>query len=516
MSLFAADVSVDNLKKLLEAERAVSRFYVDRVSDSSLVDYAISGMLQQLDPHSVYIPKSEMQKINEPLVGNFEGIGVQFIMLQDTLYVESVIPGGPSEKVGILSGDRFIKVNDSVIAGVRKSSTDIMKIIRGKKGTKVNICVVRSGLKNPIDFTIVRDKIPLHSIQAAYMIAPSIGYIKLSVFSSNTKSEFDAALAKLKAQGMKDLIFDLQGNGGGYLNAATSIADEFLDGNQMIVYTKGRVARENFKSKKGGDFTSGRIVFLVDESSASASEILAGAMQDNDRAVIVGRRTFGKGLVQMPMTLSDGSGIRLTIARYYTPSDRCIQKPYKHGLKKYRQDVIDRYNHGELLSADSIHFPDSLKYQTLNLHRTVYGGGGIMPDYFVPIDTTVTSAYLTKIISRGTLLEYSSECLNRNERNWKSQYKDVDSFSSGFVVSDEILDGLVEKASENKIEYNEEQYHKSLPLIKSSLKSIFARRLFGNEAFYQVYNLSDHSCQKALEILTSEGMYNGILHKGAK
>ena len=508
--------TLTQLKKFYEAKARVSGMYVDAVSDSALIDYAITGMLQKLDPHSVYIPKSEMQQMNEPLVGEFEGIGVQFIMLKDTLHVDAVIPGGPAEKVGILAGDRFTKANDTIISGVKMTSRDIMKRLRGKKGTSVNITVVRRGVKEPFEFKVIRDKIPLHSVQAAYMVSPEVGYIKLTVFSETTKKEFDEALKNLKKAGMKDLIFDLQGNGGGYLRAASSIADEFLDGRQMIVYTKGRAAKETYKSTPGGNFVDGRIVFLVDESSASASEILAGAMQDNDRAVIVGRRTFAKGLVQMPVALNDGSGMRITVARYYTPSGRCIQKSYADGVEKYKRDVIDRYNHGELVSADSIHFPDSLKFETLNLHRTVYGGGGIMPDYFVPIDTTAQSLYLTKIVAKGVVNGYASDFLQKHESELKKKYDNVDTFIKSFELADSYLKELKSKATAEGVEFNEAEFKKSTPLIKQQLKALFARRLFGTDGFYKTINAFDDSYIKALEILSTEGMYDKILNKGSK
>lgn len=511
----ATNETIKQLKKFYEAKARVSGMYVDAVSDSALIDYAISGMLQKLDPHSVYIPKSEMQQMNEPLVGEFEGIGVQFVMLKDTLYVDAVIPGGPAEKVGVLAGDRFIKANDTLIAGVKMTSRDIMKRLRGKKGTTATVTVVRRGVKDPFEFKIIRDKIPLHSVQAAYMVSPSVGYIKLTIFSDNTKKEFDEALKTLKKAGMKDLIFDLQGNGGGYLKAASSIADEFLDGKQMIVYTKGRAVRETYKSSPGGSFVDGRIVFLVDESSASASEILSGAMQDNDRAVIVGRRTFAKGLVQMPVALADGSGLRITIARYYTPSGRCIQKPYADGVEKYKNDVIERYNHGELLSADSIHFPDSLKYETLNLHRTVYGGGGIMPDYFVPIDTTAQSLYLTKIVAKGVVNGYASDFLQKHEKELKKKYDNVDDFIKSYELSDNYLKELTDKATGEGVKFDEAGFKKSSPMIKKQLKAIFARRLFGTEGFYKTVNAFDDSYLKAMEILTTDGMYDKVLSKGA-
>ena len=372
------------LRKLQMAEFAIANLYVDSVDENRLVEEAIIKMLAQLDPHSTYNNAEEVKKMNEPLQGNFEGIGVQFQMIEDTLLVVQPVSNGPSEKVGILAGDRIIAVNDSAIAGVKMSTEDIMSRLRGEKGSEVKLTIVRRGVNEPLFFTVKRDKIPILSLDAAYMIQPRTGYIRINRFGATTAEEFLKALKELQKKGMKDLILDLQGNGGGYLNAAIDLANEFLQQKDLIVYTEGRAARRsNFHAKGNGKFKDGRLVVLVDEYSASASEIVTGAIQDWDRGVVVGRRTFGKGLVQRPIDLPDGSMIRLTIARYYTPSGRCIQKPYdktanldgtlsgENNLEKYNQELIDRFNHGELMHADSIHFPDSLKYQTKKLARTI-------------------------------------------------------------------------------------------------------------------------------------------------
>jgi carboxyl-terminal processing protease len=350
------------------------------------VEDAIVGMLEKLDPHSEYSNPEETKSLNEPLEGNFDGIGIQFNMLTDTLYIVQVISGGPSEKIGLRAGDRIILVNDTLIAGVKMKNTDIMKRLRGPKGTEVKVSVKRSHLAELLEFRIIRGKIPVHSMDAAYMADKTTGYIRLNRFSASSMEEIRGALEKLKKAGMSNLILDLQGNGGGYLYVANELADEFLGKDKLVVYTQGhRQPRENALSTERGTFESGRLVIMVDEYSASASEIVSGAVQDWDRGVILGRRTFGKGLVQKPIPLPDGSMIRLTIARYYTPSGRNIQKPYVGGDEKaYNRDLIDRYNRGELMSADSIHFPDSLKFNTLVSKRTVYGGGGIMPDVFIP------------------------------------------------------------------------------------------------------------------------------------
>ena len=375
-------------RKLQLAEFAIANLYVDDVDEDKLVEDAIINMLEELDPHSTYSDAEEVKKLNEPLVGNFDGIGVQFNMATDTLFIIQPVSGGPSEKVGILAGDRIIEVNDTVIAGVKMSTEEIMRRLRGPKGTKVNLKIMRRGVSGLLPFTVKRDKIPVYSLDASYMMNKTTGYIRISRFAATTAEEFEKALHDLQKKGMRNLILDLQGNGGGYLNAAIEIANHMLQKGELIVYTEGkRNPRTEFNARGNGDFRDGKLVVLVDEFSASASEIVTGAIQDWDRGTVVGRRTFGKGLVQRPIDLPDGSMIRLTVARYYTPSGRCIQKPYE-SIEQYNKDLIERYNRGEMLSADSIHFPDSLKAKTLKLGRTVYGGGGIMPDYFVPIDTT--------------------------------------------------------------------------------------------------------------------------------
>ena len=419
------------MRKLQMAEFAISNFYVDKVDEDKLVEEAIIKMLAQLDPHSTYSDAEEVKKMNEPLQGNFEGIGVQFQMIEDTLLVVQPVSNGPSEKIGILAGDRIIAVNDSAIAGVKMSTEEIMKRLRGPKGSKVNLKIVRRGVQDPLVFTVKRDKIPILSLDASYMIQPKTGYIRINRFGATTAEEFKKAMKELQKQGMKDMILDLQGNGGGYLNAAIDLANEFLGQKELIVYTEGRTAkRSDFYAKGNGEFRNGRLIVLVDEYTASASEIVSGAVQDWDRGIIVGRRSFGKGLVQRPIDLPDGSMIRLTIARYYTPAGRCIQKPYdssinekpgkgkssESSIEKYNQDLIDRYNHGEMVSADSIHFPDSLKCQTKKLGRTVYGGGGIMPDYFVPVDTTLYTDYHRNLVAKGVVIKTTMNFIEKNRK----------------------------------------------------------------------------------------------------
>ena len=416
LSLQAQNYGSSAARKLQLAEFAIANLYVDEVDEDKIVEEAIIKMLAQLDPHSLYSNPEEVKKLNEPLQGNFDGIGVQFNMVQDTLFVVQTISGGPSEKVGILAGDRIVIVNDSTIAGIKMSTEEIMRRLRGPRGSKVDLKVLRRGVNELLPFTIKRDRIPIYSIDAAYMLKDKIGYIRIDRFGATTSKEFSDALTKLKKQGMKDLILDLQGNGGGYLNAAIDLANEFLNTKDLIVYTEGkRNPRSEFYAKGNGQFQDGKLAILIDEFSASASEIVTGAIQDWDRGIIVGRRSFGKGLVQRPVDLPDGSMIRLTVARYYTPSGRCIQKPYTN-IEKYNEDLIDRYNKGEMSNADSIHFPDSLQYTTKRLGRTVYGGGGIMPDYFVPIDTTRFTKYHRQLRDKGIILQANLKFIEKKDR----------------------------------------------------------------------------------------------------
>ncbi len=494
------------LRKLQMAEFAISRLYVDSVDEDKMVESAIIEMLAQLDPHSTYNNAEEVRAMNEPLQGNFEGIGIQFQMIEDTLLVIQPVSGGPSEKAGILAGDRITAVNDTAIAGVKMGTDDIMKRLRGPKGTKVDLTIVRRGVTDPLSFTVKRDKIPIFSLDAAYMIQPQTGYIRINRFAATTGEEFLQALEKLQAQGMKDLILDLQGNGGGYLNAAIERCDQLLGKKELIVYTEGRRnPRSEFTAKGDGDFQTGRLVVLVDEYSASASEIVTGAIQDWDRGIVVGRRTFGKGLVQRPIDLPDGSMIRLTVARYYTPSGRCIQKPYAR-IEQYNQDLIDRYNRGEMVSADSIHFPDSLKTRTLKLGRTVYGGGGIMPDYFVPIDTTMYTDYYLALRDKGAIVQENLKLIDRHRAEWMKKYKTFDRFNRDFEVTDEMLNELIATGKATGATYDEEQYQTALPLIKTQLKALIARDLWDMNEYFQVINELSNSMQKAVQLLEQPGL----------
>ncbi|MGN0049182.1 MAG: S41 family peptidase [Bacteroides sp.] len=522
-SLLQAQDAREALRKLQMAEIAISRLYVDSVNENSLVEEAIIQMLQQLDPHSTYNNAEEVKQMNEPLQGGFEGIGVQFQMVEDTLLVIQPVSGGPSEKVGILAGDRIVAVNDTAIAGVKMSTEEIMSRLRGPKGTKVQLSILRRGVADILPFTVVRDKIPIYSLDAAYLIQPAVGYIRINRFAATTGEEFLQALKKLQQQGMQDLILDLQGNGGGYLNAAIDLANEFLEAKQLIVYTEGRAARRSeFLAHGTGRMRNGRLVVLVDEYSASASEIVTGAVQDWDRGVVIGRRTFGKGLVQRPIDLPDGSMIRLTVARYYTPAGRCIQKPYDRtatldskalaadGTLQYNRELIDRFNHGEMIHADSIHFADSLKVKTRRLERTVYGGGGIMPDIFVPMDTARYTDYHRHIVARGVVIKATTSYIERHRKALQSRYKKFASFNDQFQIDDAFLAEVRALAERENIPFNEEQYNRSLPLIKVQLKALIARDLWDMSEYYQVMNSVDPVVGQALKVL-NEGGYEAVL-----
>ncbi|MCC8094126.1 MAG: S41 family peptidase [Tannerellaceae bacterium] len=515
LAAFVFQVSAQNnnnqeARKLSLALYAITNLYVDSTNTNKLVEDAITGMLEKLDPHSDYMDPEETKEMTEPLQGNFDGIGIQFNMITDTLYVIQVIAGGPSEKVGLQAGDRIIMVNDTLIAGVKMKTNDIMKMLRGKKGTEVRVKVRRAGTPGLIEFKIIRGKIPVYSLDAAYMADKTTGYVKLNRFAASSADEFREALAKLKKQGMKHLILDLQGNGGGYLNIAIDLADEFLDKDRLIVYTEGsKQPREEARSTGRGDFEEGRLVVLVDESSASASEILAGAIQDWDRGVIVGRRTFGKGLVQKPIPLPDGSMIRLTVARYYTPTGRTIQKPYENGnTAEYRHDLIDRYNRGELMSADSIHFPDSMKFNTLVTGRTVYGGGGIMPDVFIPVDTTRYTDYHRSLVAKGVVYRVAMNYVDQHRTELSAKYPKFVQFSQQFEVSPEMIEEMKTLAQEENIEFKEEEYERSKALIKLQIKALIARDIYDMGEYYQVINEDNAAYQKALQLTNDREAYN--------
>jgi carboxyl-terminal processing protease len=545
----------------------IDYFYVDTANLERISEKGIEAMLKELDPHSIFITKDEVKKMNEPLEGNFDGIGVSFQFMNDSIHVVEVISDGPAEKVGMLAGDIIIKVDDDVATGDTIKNDWVFKHLRGEKGTKVKVSVKRAGRKEPIVFTITRDKIPLHSIDTWFMVDEQIGYVRLSRFAQTSTEELLEAIKSLQKEGMKDLIFDLRGNGGGYLNVAWEIADHFLAGNKMIVYTEGiNSKKQAYNTIKRGSFEEGRLIILVDEYSASASEIVSGAVQDWDRGVIIGRRTFGKGLVQRPFTLEDKSQIRLTTSRYYTPSGRCIQKPYDEGVEAYQNDYAQRYKQGEMTNADSIHFADSLKYKTNN-GRTVYGGGGIMPDVFIPMDTSRASDYLINLRSKSLFNNYSLNWVEKNredflkkapefkdfskeydklnllkdfeayaekegvtktevKKEWVNQivmdylksemsdsnavsYQSYEEYAKSLTSKEKLVKGIIEKA---KIEDKKaESLNKESEIyIATTLKALIARNLYGTKYFYMCTSETDKELKKAIEVLKG-GDYEKII-----
>lgn len=481
----------------------IDAFYVDTVNLHKLTEDAIVKVLADLDPHSVYISKEEVDEMNEPLEGGFFGIGIQFTILRDTLMVVSVVPGGPSEKVGLRAGDRIVVVDGEEIAGKKISNTEVRKRLKGEKGTPVNVKVLRDN--ELMDFRIIRDKIPIYSVDASYMLDKTTGYIKISRFAATTIEEFEAAVKKLQAQGMKDMILDLQGNGGGYMGAAIGISDHLLDGNKMIVYTEGLSSgrREEY-STPAGLFQDGRVVVLIDGNSASASEIVSGAIQDWDRGLIVGRRSFAKGLVQRQYPLTDGSMIRLTTAHYYTPSGRCIQKPYSKGEDEYRAELYNRYQSGELLSADSIVVNDSLKYFTKVKHRPVYGGGGIIPDVFVPMDTSINYLYFNRLIAKNVIGEYIVNYVDKNRDKLKAKYPDFNKFNKEFVVTDAMIDYIVKAGEKAGVKKDEKLMQPIIPSMKLQIKALIARDIWDMNEMYQILNAENDVLKKGLEALKSK------------
>ena len=499
-----ADIDVTQIRKLQMAQLAVIQLYVDSVNQKKLVEDAIKGMLDKLDPHSSYSNPEETKKMNEPLEGNFEGIGVQFNILTDTLVVVQTIKKGPSEKVGILNGDRIISVDGRAIAGVKMPQDSIVKLLRGPKGTKVRLGVVRRGAAGVLYFVVTRDKIPMNTVEATYMIAPGVGYIRFDRFGATTGDEVEKALQTLKKQGMKDLILDLQSNGGGYLGAAVDVASQFLRPGSLVVYTQGRnQPKQVLKAEGGGLFRQGRIVVLVDEFSASAAEIVTGALQDYDRALVVGRRTFGKGLVQRPIDLPDGSMIRLTTSHYYTPSGRCIQKPYEKGKKEeYAQDLEQRYTHGELLHKDSIRLDSSQVYHTLIDKRIVYGGGGVMPDVFVPIDTAQITKFHIALRRNNLINEATLRYIDNHRKALRQQYKTFDQFEREFTVPQSLIDEIVAAGKAKKITpKDDKELAETIEDLRFSLKSIFINGLFESSDFYHFVNQKNNIVQEALKQL---------------
>ena len=529
----ASDLDMQ-IRKLIYAQSAISQLYVDTVDINKMTEDAIRGMLKELDPHSNYTPAKDVETLNEPLNGSFEGIGVQFNMNEDTLVVIQPVSGGPSEKVGIIAGDKIVTVNDTAIAGVKMSREEIMKRLRGPKDSKVELGIIRNGVHGVQTFTVTRDKIPVYTIDAYYMIDSTTGYVRISSFGATTNEEFVRATEYLFKCGMKDLIIDLQGNGGGYLQAAVDLSNHFLDNNEMIVYTEGRTVGRREYHAKADKLGIGKVVILVDGYTASASEILSGAIQDNDRGIIVGRRTFAKGLVQRPIDLPDGSLIRLTTAHYYSPVGRCFQKPYTKGDKKsYDMDMLDRLNSGELMSADSIHFPDSLKYTTKG-GRIVYGGGGIMPDVYVPLDTTTYTSLHRQLAAKscitGTTLkwleqnrkqlvkEYNIDAYHKAHAKWlKGKSYKIEDIRSGFErfkktfkVPQSMMDMLLDKAKEEKIEYTDSMYQATLPQLKLQMKALVARDLWDMSEYYEIINPISEIYNQGLKAIKQEDLFENI------
>lgn len=489
------------LYRLQEIMTYINRDYVDSVDTNELVEYGINKMLENLDPHSSYIPARDASLAQSQLDGEFDGIGVEFGIIRDTIYVVAPLTGGPSEALGIQSGDQIIRVDGKTVAGVGVTNRDVFDHLRGPSGSKVLVDIKRKNEPELISYEITRDKIPQYSINASYMVNEEIGYIKVTRFAATTYDEFRNSIIDLQSQGMKKLMIDLQGNPGGYMGAAINMADELLGDRSVIVSQEGKVEQYNQKAiaMKPGIFEQGSVIVLINEGSASASEILAGAIQDNDRGLIVGRRSFGKGLVQMPIDLSDGAELRLTIARYYTPSGRSIQKPYGEDYEAYEKDWITRYDHGEFFSADSIKFNDSLKYETKK-GRIVYGGGGIMPDYFVPLDTTMNSDYVTKLFNSDTSREYILDYVTKNKKKFEGI--SMEEYHKSFQVSDEMLQELVKVGERNKIEFDSKDFNNSKSYLKVLVKAHLGRQIYDDSAFYKVINDINEVYLRALNLFS--------------
>jgi carboxyl-terminal processing protease len=490
----------------------IDAFYVDTTNIPKLAEKVIIDLLKELDPHSTYISAKDVKEMNEPLIGNFEGIGIQFNLLRDSIVVIEPIPGGPSEKAGLHAGDRIITINGEKVAGTGISTTGVRSRLMGAKGTTVNISIFRKGEKGILDFSIIRDKIPINSLVASYMLDQETGYVRLDKFSNTTGQEFEDAVSKLRKNNMQNLIIDLRSNGGGVMTGATELANHFFTGQKLLVYLAGRkTPRQNYKSTGSGDLISARVVVLIDEGSASASEIFAGAIQDYDRGVIMGRRSFGKGLVQNGFYLTDGSMIRLTVARYYTPTGRSIQSPYNEGYDKYYSNYIKRFSDGEMVSQDSIHFPDSLKFTTLVNKRIVYGGGGIMPDLFVSYDTGNYSAYYGTLSRKGVINSFVLEYADKNRTKINTEYKSFDDFKSRFEFPPSEIEALIKKGEEAGVKFNEEQYKKSESDILKVLKALVANNIWESNEYFRIMNEKDELIEKALKIISDKGAYDSLL-----
>ncbi len=512
LSVQAQDVE-QSMYKFGRLLRLVDTQYVDSVNIPSLTEKAIVGMLHEMDPHSVYITKEEVDETNESLDGGFFGIGISFNIYNDTLLVLTTIPGGPSEKVGLRPSDRIIQVGDKLIAGKGITNNDVFKYLKGPKGTIVELKVKRKGVSELLGFTIIRDKIPINSLDASYMINDNTGYLKLNRFSATTTEEFLEAVKGLKANAeFKNIILDLRGNGGGYLTAAYELADHFLDGQKLIVYTEGlKSPRKDYESSNRGELETGKVVVLIDEGSASASEILSGAIQDWDRGLIIGRRSYGKGLVQQQYYLTDGSMVRLTTAHYYTPSGRCIQRPYADGVDEYRKDRIRRFENGELFIQDSIHFDESQSYKTKMNARTVYGGGGIMPDIFVPMDTSKYYQYYNELLRKNLIYDKVLSIMDKSRDKFKKKYPTFEKYNAEYEVEDDVIADIIAKGEAEGVKKNEKSLGFVRPLLKQQIKALFARDLFSVSHYYQIISSDDETIGKAVEVIKNSAIYDKLL-----
>lgn len=511
-NILNAQLFTENALKFGRALALVESFYVDSTKQDQLTEKAIIAMLRELDPHSVYLSQEEVKASNEELEGNFDGIGIQFNILYDSIIVISPVPGGPSEKAGIRAGDRIVTIKDENVAGTGITTTGVRDRLLGERGTLVDVGIFRRGVNGITTYTIMRDKIPVNSLDAAYMVSDDVGFIKLNRFAATSEEEFLRAVEQLRKQDMKNLIIDLRGNSGGYLEAAIRLTDQIFNSRRLIVYLEGlKTPRQEYFSKSGGSLASARIVVLVDEGSASASEILAGALQDWDRGVIVGRRTFGKGLVQNGFYFSDGSAMRLTIARYFTPTGRLIQSPYKDGTDKYIENYFSRFSHGELFYADSIAFPDSLKYGTLTNKRVVYGGGGIMPDLFVPADTSWYSGYYADMVRKNVITEFALDYVDSNRERLLRKYPDFQTFSDKFSFSTEDVARLITIAESKGTPFNKEQFDISGDQILKILTGLVARDLWDMSEYYEIVYQNDRAVNEALKLIEDAERYNRVL-----
>lgn len=500
----------ENVDKFSSLLQLINYYYVDSTSDNDLTETAVIAMLKELDPHSIYLSKKEVQKANEPLLGNFEGVGIQFQLYNDTILVISAVPGGPSDKLGVMAGDKIITINGEEAFGKKVTNSYVMERLRGHKGTQVTVGILRNNQLPLIDYTITRDKIPLNSIDASFMLNSTVGYIKLTRFARTSMEEMDVAISSLKEQGMKDLILDLRNNSGGFLDIAVDLSDEFLPAQKLIVYTEGmRSPRIEFRATNKGDFETGKLIVMVNEGSASASEIVAGAVQDWDRGLVVGRRSFGKGLVQRPFNLPDSSVIRLTTARYYTPSGRCIQKSYEGGIDDYYSELNNRFKHGEFISPDSIKLPDSLKYYT-PANRIVYGGGGIMPDVFIPLDTTASSKFYTDLWRKGVFNDFVLSWLEKNRSRVTREFKDFKSFKENFGIDETMTSQFLVFAANKGVVPEEDAMEKSGNEIKYILKGIVARNLYNANSYFEIIAPIDTELMHALEAINQETLFSKL------